>query len=97
VGDCRHLPLPDRSVDALVGDLPFGHLVGSHEHNMELYPPLLAEAARLAKAGARCVLITHEVRLMEALLEGSDQWEIEQVIRVALGGLYPRIFVLLRQ
>jgi 23S rRNA G2445 N2-methylase RlmL len=97
VGDCRHLPLPDRSVDALVGDLPFGHLVGSHEHNLELYPPLLVEAARVAKPGARCVLITHEVRLMETLMEESRVWDVEQVLRVALGGLYPRLFVLVRK
>lgn len=95
-GDVRELPLPDQSVDAICGDLPFGHLSGSHEYNLDLYPPLLREAARVAKPGARCVLITHEVRLMESLLAESGQWETEQVIRVALGGLYPRIFVLRR-
>jgi tRNA (guanine6-N2)-methyltransferase len=97
VGDCRHLPLPDKSIDALVGDLPFGHLVGSHEHNVELYPQLLAEAARVAKKDARCVLITHEVHLMESLLDKSEVWDVEQVLRVALGGLYPRLFVLVRK
>jgi len=72
-------------------------LVGSHEHNVELYPELLAEAARVAKPGARCVLITHEVRLMEALMSESPVWDVEQVLRVALGGLYPRLFVLVRK
>lgn len=95
-GDVRSLPMPDRSVDALVADLPFGHLSGSHEYNLELYPALAREAARVAKAGARFVLITHEVRLMEGLLAESDRWTTERVIRVALGGLYPRIFVLQR-
>lgn len=94
--DVRQLPLPDGSVDALVADLPFGHLSGSHEGNVELYPIILREAGRVAKAGARFVLITHEVRLMESLLAESETWTAEQVIRVALGGLYPRIFVLQR-
>jgi 23S rRNA G2445 N2-methylase RlmL len=96
-GDVRDLPLPDGSVDALVADLPFGHLSGSHEGNVEIYPAILREAARVAKAGARFVLITHEVRLMESLIAESDVWTTERVIRVALGGLYPRIFVLRRR
>ncbi len=96
-GDVRDLPLPDGSVDALVADLPFGHVSGSHEGNVEMYPAILREAARIAKAGARFVLITHEVRLMEALMAESDVWTMERMIRVALGGLYPRIFVLERK
>jgi predicted RNA methylase len=94
--DVRALPLPDASVDALAADLPFGHLVGSHEDNLALYPALLAEAARVARPGARCVLLSHEVRLMERLLAGSAIWALEQATRVDLGGLHPRIYELRR-
>jgi SAM-dependent methyltransferase len=97
LGDVCSLPLPDKSVDAICGDLPFGHLVGSHDDNLELYPDLLREAARVLKSGGRCVLLSHEVRLMESLLDDSPVWDVEQNIRVALGGLYPRIFVLKRR
>ncbi|MCB9454357.1 MAG: methyltransferase domain-containing protein [Anaerolineaceae bacterium] len=97
LGDARKLPLTAKSVDAICADLPFGHMIGSHEGNIELYPALLAEVGRVAKPGARFVLITHEVRLMETLLEESPTWHIVEVIRVALGGLYPRIFVLERK
>jgi len=95
--DARSLPLPDAAIDVITGDLPFGHLVGSHAQNLELYPALLAEAARVARPGARCVLLSHEVRLMERLLAGLPAWRVERTIRVDLGGLYPRIFVLRRQ
>ncbi|HMQ34775.1 MAG TPA: methyltransferase domain-containing protein, partial [Chloroflexaceae bacterium] len=94
--DARALPLPEASVDVLVGDLPFGHLVGSHDENLTLYPALLAEAARVARPGARCALLSHEVRLMERLLAASSAWRLEEALRVDLGGLYPRIFLLRR-
>lgn len=96
-GDARDLPVAAKSVDAICADLPFGHLVGSHEGNVELYPAVLREAARVLKPGGRCVIISHEVRLMESLLDDSPHWATEQVIRVAQGGLNPRIFVLVRK
>jgi tRNA (guanine6-N2)-methyltransferase len=107
--DGQMLPLPDRTMDALCADLPFGHRIGSHEENVRLYPLILDEAARVARPGARFVLITHEVRLLEQHLGmGVDErratpgapshphWICEQVLRVELGGLRPRIFVLRR-
>ncbi len=95
--DARALPLPNSYVDTLCADLPFGHAVGSHDENVALYPRILAEAARVAKPDARFVLMTHEVQLMEVLLERSAEWAVEEQRRVRLGGLYPRIFVLRRR
>lgn len=96
-GDVTDLDVAAKSVDVIVADLPFGNLVGSHNDNVRLYPAVLTEAARVAKPGARFVLITGEVRLLEELLEESAQWKSEQVIRVGLGGLHPRIYVLTRK
>lgn len=95
--DARILPIPDQNVDVLCADLPFGHLVGSHAQNVELYPAIMQEAARVAKRGGLFALITHEVRLMESLLEQSRVWQVKQVQMVTLGGLHPRIFVLRRR
>lgn len=95
-GDARALPLLDASIDALCVDLPFGHRVGSHEENLALYPALLAEAARVARREAPCVLISHEVRLLEGLIAATPEWTLTDTVRVSLGGLYPRIFVLRR-
>jgi ubiquinone/menaquinone biosynthesis C-methylase UbiE len=102
-GDMRALPLPDRSVDVLTSDLPFGQMIGSHAENEQLYPTLLREATRVAAAGARLVLITHEIRLLERLLAVSDMqaaWTTEQILRVKLpfksGGLNPRVYLLRR-
>ncbi len=90
--DASALPLPDASVDVIVGDLPFGQLVGTHRQNIALYPRVLAEAARVARPGARMALLTHEVRLLEqAAGEFSDQWIVREVLRVRTGGMTPRV------
>jgi 23S rRNA G2445 N2-methylase RlmL len=95
--DARAIPLPDRCMDAITADLPFGHLVGSHAENVRNYPRILGEAARVARPGARFALITHEVKLTEHLLSQSNAWKVERVLRVELGGLFPRVFVLRRE
>jgi len=92
--DGRTLPLLSGSVDAICADLPFGQMMGSHDDNARLYPALLKEAARVLKPGAPCVFITHEIRLMDNVLRHADGWQTENVLRVTLRGLHPRIYVL---
>jgi tRNA (guanine6-N2)-methyltransferase len=96
-GDGTVLPLANASIDVLAADLPFGRLQGSHSENERLYPALLHEAARVAKQGARFVLISHEVKLMEQCLKASKAWTILSVQMVTLTGLHPRIFLLERR
>jgi tRNA (guanine6-N2)-methyltransferase len=94
--DAASLPLPAGSVDVLCSDLPFGHDVGSHEENLLLYPCLLKEAARVARPGARAVFLTHEIRLMETVLNLASEWEVKNILPIAITGLHPRIYVLKR-
>lgn len=94
--DARTTNLPDASMDALCADLPFGLAVGAHVDNVELYPALLSEAARVAKPGSRFVLMTQEVTLMETLLGQSSTWKVLDTIKVTLRGLHPRIYILQR-
>ena len=62
-----------------------------------LYPQILQEAARVAKPGSKFVLLTQEIRLMASLLEQPGGWTEEKALRVRVGGLYPRIYVLCRR
>lgn len=94
--DMLQSPLPNSCADALLTDLPFGQNVGSHEINRQLYPQVLAEAARLAKPNARFIVITHEIKLMETLLRQQHAWGVEQILRVTLRGLHPAIYQLKR-
>lgn len=96
LADMTQLPLPSASATALCADLPFGQLTGTHLVNQKLYPAVLDEAARISVPGARFALITHEIRLMDALLPHSA-WALDQTIRVNLRGLHPRIYVLRRR
>ncbi|HEU5090225.1 MAG TPA: methyltransferase domain-containing protein, partial [Roseiflexaceae bacterium] len=95
--DATATPLPSGSVDVILADLPFGQLVGSHASNLALYPRLVGEATRLAAPGARMVLLTHELRLLErSLADVAEYWQVENVVRVRSGGMTPGIFVLRR-
>lgn len=95
--DATRLDLPDACIDMICADLPWGQLVGSHEDNVYLYPKVLAEAGRIAAPGARAVFITHEIRLMEAVLRDcADVWALQQEVMVFQGGLHPRIYLLER-
>ena len=55
---------------------------------------MLNEAARVACPGARCVLLSHEIRLMTDLLETSTDWITERIIPISITGLHPRIYIL---
>ncbi len=66
-------------------------------HNTALYPQIFAEATRVAAPGARMVLLTHEVRLLEDVARDyAQEWRMEQVLRVRSGGMTPRIYLLRR-
>lgn len=92
--DMCQLGLGNHLVNTLCADLPFGQLSGSHQENQRLYPTMLAEAARVAQIGARFVLVTHEVHLMDGLLARNRQWAVERVVPINLRGLHPHIYVL---
>jgi tRNA (guanine6-N2)-methyltransferase len=96
--DARSMDFPDDHFTALVADLPWGQEFGAHEYNAELYPSVLQEAARVATSGARLVLLSHEVRLMESVIEQlSDLWHLKRTVKVFQGGLHPRLYALERK
>lgn len=91
--DIRHMPSGVGSCNAIVADLPFGQLVGSHAENQILYPTVLDESARVIAEGSRFVVISHEVRLMEACFRHSPYWYLVEERIITLRGLHPRIYV----
>jgi 23S rRNA G2445 N2-methylase RlmL len=95
--DAGDLPLTDGSATVVCADLPFGQLVGSHRENEILYPRFFAEATRIAAPGARLVLLTHEVRLLERVaMRHASMWRQEEELRVRTGGMTPRVYLFRR-
>ena len=96
--DATALPLRDGSFDVLLADLPYGHRMGSHAANAELYPAVLAEAARVAVPGGALVAVTHELRLFERCLPGAAAWwSVERAAQVFQKGHHPVIYLLRRR
>jgi ubiquinone/menaquinone biosynthesis C-methylase UbiE len=96
-GDITKTPFPDQYANITCTDLPFGQRIGSHQSNLNLYPKVLTEAARITRRAGQFIAITHEIKLMEQLLQHNPDWHTEQVIRITLRGLHPRIYQLRRQ
>lgn len=80
--------------EVITADLPWGDAVGSHRANALLYPAFLENMARAAKANARLVVLTHEMRLFEELIKTQTTWTMSASYQVSHGGHYPRIYVL---
>ena len=92
--DATATGLAPNSFDVFVADPPWGDAVGSHMDNAALYPALLNECARLAAPGARFVLLTHELKLLEGVLEVQSFWRVEQQFQAFHGGHFPRTYLL---
>lgn len=96
--DATALPFAKETFSAFLGDLPFGQLVGDARANERLYPAILQEMWRVARRGARAVLITHAIRTMEQSLgRVATLWKTERVLMTSLNGLHPRLYVLVKQ
>jgi predicted RNA methylase len=81
--------------DLLLADPPWGTLHGAHATNAEVHAGMLHAAYDAAAPGARFVVLTHEVKVMERCLRDADAlWRIRSTTRVFAKGHHPRIYVL---
>jgi len=89
--------IPDGVCTAIVADLPWGQLVGDQSQLDWVYPAALGEWARVARPGARLVVITHMIELFESLLgDIAPLWSLVDAVKVFQGGLHPRIYAFVR-
>lgn len=81
--------------DLLLADPPWGGLHGEHSTNQALHAGLLRAAHAASRPGARLLVLTHEVRVMQRCLrDAGDLWTLREELRVFAKGHHPRVFVL---
>ncbi len=92
--DARRLPLPDGSFDCLLADVPWGQLIGDTAVHDQLYPAVLAEAARVCAPHGRFGLITQDSQRLERHLKQQAAWQLTKRLKINQGRVRPTIFVL---
>ncbi len=85
----------DDGWDLVLADPPWGGLHGSHADAERLHGGLLTAAHKRTADGARFVVLTHEVKVMQRCLRAAaGQWRVADEVRVFAKGHHPRIWVL---
>jgi tRNA (guanine6-N2)-methyltransferase len=92
-GSAAQLPIAGGAVDVVVGNLPFGKRVGSHDTNVELYPRALAEISRVLRVDGSAVLMTEEKRLFTDAVARAPGIRVNAEHVIEIGGLHPSIYV----
>ncbi len=100
-GDIHSPPLPDRSFDAAVADLPFGMLANTDVDLDVLYEAALRESARLVVEGGSFTVITARRKLFEdTIARHTKSWRrtAEVPLRVPFhrGYIAPSVYLLRR-
>jgi len=86
------------AADVVLADPPWGTLHGTHADAPRLHAGLLRAAHAVSAPGARLVVLTHEVKVMERVVrEAADLWTPRSATRVFAKGHHPRIHVLDRR
>ena len=50
----------------------------------------------MTKPRGRAVFLTHELRMMDLLLNVSRDWTVEAILPVTISGMHPQIYALKR-
>ncbi len=87
---------PAEPVDCVVGNLPFGTRVGSHDNNEKLYKALVRRLPDWLCPHGFAFLYTTEVTLLSRLLQASPTLQVMAKYKTQSGGLYPCWFAIKR-
>jgi 23S rRNA G2445 N2-methylase RlmL len=93
-GDATDLRLVDRTVDAVISNLPWGQQVTAEADLASLYRGILASVARVLAPGGRAVLLTDQAEPMLAALATCPALALASSIQISLYGRHPTIYVL---
>lgn len=97
VADAFHLPLPDRSVDRIACNLPWGRQVSIGVDASAFHTQLLAELIRVMRPVGRAVLLTDQVTSLMQCLANQPNLHIALTQQISLFGSHPTILMLIKQ
>jgi 23S rRNA G2445 N2-methylase RlmL len=83
--DATRLPLPDRSVDRIISNPPFGKQLGEPEEMAPLYRRMVAEYHRVLRSGGRAVLLVADFPSLQQAAE-NRHWKLERKLPVRILG-----------
>ena len=95
-GDAAAAPLPARSVDAVITNLPWGKQVAAGDDLSALYAGVLGAVARALRPAGRAVLLTDQADLLLAALASRGELRLASSLPISLFGRHPTIFVVER-
>ncbi len=86
-GDARELDLPERSVDCILCNLPFGKTWSNEADNAGLYHKLAYAFRRVLKPGGRLVLLTADQRHLRMAFGNRGGYQVQELARIKVLGL----------
>ena len=93
-GDATDLRLADRTVDAVLSNLPWGKQVTAETDLAPLYRGILTTIERVLAPGGRAVLLTDQAEPMLAALETCPALHLASALQISLYGRHPRMYIL---
>jgi 23S rRNA G2445 N2-methylase RlmL len=93
-GDAIALRLGDRTVDAVLSNLPWGKQVTAETDLALLYRGIMTTIERVLVPGGRAVLLTDQAEPMLAALEACPALHLATTMQISLYGRHPTMYVL---
>ena len=85
---------PHTRFQAIVADPPYGVRQGRRLNFYWLYIRFLSGSRKILEPGGRIVVVVWKRALFERVLRDMDCFVVRQVLAVEVGGIYPKVFVL---
>jgi tRNA (guanine6-N2)-methyltransferase len=93
-GDATDLRLADRTIDAVLSNLPWGKQVTAESDLASMYREILIMIERVLAPGGRAVLLTDQSESMLAALEACPALHLASAVQISLYGRHPTMYVL---
>jgi tRNA (guanine6-N2)-methyltransferase len=96
LGDAIDLLLGDRTIAAVVTNLPWGQQVAVEANTGQLYAGMLRTIERVLVSGGRAVLLTDQAESLLAALVACPALRLASSLQISLFGRHPTIYLIVK-